>query len=138
MPSNKSQGEHAELRFMLQAMQRSLHVLKPWGDNSPYDLVLLDPRSTRFPPRIKRVQVKSTSSLHTCGAYRVHAVFGGKKQAYALRHIDVIAAYVVPFDAWYVVPVRYVLRAPYIYMRPHLEHTKSSWERFRNAWHLLE
>ncbi|MBZ5688646.1 MAG: hypothetical protein LAP86_26845 [Acidobacteriia bacterium] len=36
----KARGEWAELRFMLRATELGLRVTKPWGDNSPYDLVI--------------------------------------------------------------------------------------------------
>ena len=51
----KARGEWAELRFMLRATELGLPVTKPWGDNSPYDLVI--ETSGRF----LRVQVKSAT-----------------------------------------------------------------------------
>ena len=50
----KARGKWAELRFMLRATELGLRVTKPWGDNSPYDLVI--ETSGRF----LRVQVKCT------------------------------------------------------------------------------
>jgi hypothetical protein len=49
---HKARGEWAELRFMLRATELGLRVTKPWGDNSPYGLVI--ETSGRF----LRVQVK--------------------------------------------------------------------------------
>ena len=130
--SPKHQGEQAELRFMLKAMQQGFHVFTPWGDNLPLDFILLGRR------RMYRVQVKSTTYLRHCGAYRVHSVFGKKKCALGAGQIDFLVACVLPYDAWYIIPVRFVARHPFVYMRPHLPATKSRWERFRNAWHLLK
>jgi|SRR5579859_7725531 len=127
----KTMGELAELRFMAKAVELGYQVLRPWGDNSPFDLVLI------CTSRPVRVQVKCTAKLQTCGAYRVHASHGLSKRPYSIHQIDFLAACVLPVDAWYIVPVSRLLAAPHIYMRPHLEQTTSSWELYRDAWHLL-
>jgi len=134
--SHKHQGEQAELRFVLKAMQEGFEVYFPWGDSSPCDFVLS--RSGV----LHRIQVKSTSTLDSKGRYRIHAAYGGRKKPYSARQIDAVIACVVPNDArphvaWYVLPVRVTARHPFIHLRPHRPGSKGRWEKFRDAWHLL-
>jgi hypothetical protein len=36
----KLRGEWAELQFMLRAIEKELHLNKPWGEVMPYDFVV--------------------------------------------------------------------------------------------------
>lgn len=137
-------GDRAELRLIDVALSLGFDVLHPWGDNSAYDVVLLTPTAVR------RVQVRSTATL-ALNRYRVQAVFGNHKRVYSRHMVDFLAAYVFPHDAWYIFPMHSLKRSANIYMRPHLpvsastervsnlkNNDRPAWERYRNAWHLLE
>src|SRR6266852_5708375 len=63
----KRQGELSELAFVYKAASLGFIVAKPYGDNERYDFVLDSGE------RLWRVQVKSTSYLHS-GSYRVLAL----------------------------------------------------------------
>ena len=123
----KARGEWAELRFMLRATELGLRVTKPWGDNSPYDLVI--ETSGRF----LRVQVKCTR-FRRGRSYKCHLVSNG--HPYSPDQIDFIAAYVIPTDTWYILPIRATNAQPDILLTPH--NARSKYERYKEAWHLLQ
>src|SRR5271170_7489753 len=93
--NDKLRGEWAEMCFMTRAAEHSLQVNKPWGEMSHYDFVV------GYRGRFVRVQVKSTLCKDT-GGYRC-AVLGGHRP-YVGNVFDFVAAYVIPEDAWYIIP----------------------------------
>ena len=96
----KRMGELAEMMFMVKAASRGFGVCKPYGDSERYDFVL------DAGGRFVRVQVKS-SSAKQYGAYLVniqrHA--NGWAIPYTKSEIDFVVAWVLPEDAWFVIPV---------------------------------
>jgi len=130
--SPKVQGELVEIRFLLQAASHGLEVAKPWGDSLPYDFVV--GRRGRF----HRVQVKSTSTRH-CRGYHVSCFRPAGNRPYKKSELDFLAAYVVPEETWYVIPVRAFAPRKTITVFPHQLPTRGGrFERFREAWHLLQ
>jgi hypothetical protein len=97
----KERGEWVELRFMAEAMRHGYKVLKPWGESAPFDVALY------FGSRIVRVQVKSTSYRKSTG-YFCH-LRSGPQRPYTPHNVDFFAGYVIPQDAWYLIPARAVL-----------------------------
>ena len=141
----KRMGDRAELRFMDQALAHGFEVLKPWGDNSPFDVAVIGPSGMR------KVQVRSAATL-IHNRFRVQSAFGARKRPYTAAMIDALAAYVLPHDAWYIIPIGALQRSRNIYMRPHLpmpvrdgatngskliHRPNLSWEYFREAWNWL-
>ena len=123
----KRQGEIAELAFFHKASSLGYAVAKPYGDSLPYDF-LLDARG-----RLVRVQVKSVSVADR-GSYRVACSGGGaRKHPYSPREVDILAAYVLPHDAWYLIPVRAISPRVAIRLCPHRP-SRRRFERFREAW----
>ena len=135
--SFKQRGEWVELQFMAQAAKRRLAVSKPWGDMQAYDVGI------EHESNFLRVQVKSTTSR--CGAgYR--CMFKPnylKKRDYSLDQIDVFAAYVIPEDAWYLIPAALLLGTRRLTMAmlspvvPPVKKASYRYERYREAWTLL-
>jgi PD-(D/E)XK endonuclease len=123
----KARGEWAELRFMARASERGLYVAKPWGDTAPYDLAV-DHRG-----RFLRVQVKCTQHKRW-NSYRCRVDANGIP--YSPAQIDFIAAYVIPVDVWYILPVTVTCTMPEILLSPHRQ--KSKYNLYKEAWHLLE
>ena len=122
----KARGEWAELRFMTRAAELGLRVTKPWGDNAPYDLAV----ETRG--HFLRVQVKCT--LFQRGrSYKCHLDSNGAP--YTRAQIDFIAAYVIPADTWYILPIAVIAGHPDILLSPHRKSSKHA--RYKEAWHLL-
>ena len=130
MLSSKHQGEWAEVRFLDQAFRRGLHVSKPYGDNTAYDFIV-DSRS-----RLTRIQVKSVSRLDG-DSFRITVSHGGgRKRGYHSHDVDLIAAYVIPCDVWYLIPVRTIAGLKSIRLCPH-RFSRRRHEKYRNAWSLL-
>ena len=123
----KARGEWAELRFMERATELGLRVIKPWGDNAPYDVVI------EINGRFRRVQVKCTR-FRRGNSYKCHLDSNG--HPYRPDQIDFIAAYVIPADTWYILPIRATHGQPDILLTPHSASAK--YERYREAWHLLK
>jgi hypothetical protein len=122
----KKRGEWVELRFMAEAAEHDLPASKPWGEMSPYDFVV--GKTGRF----VSVQVKSTLSREKTGY--VCTVRGGH-QAYSAGSFDFLAAYVVPEDAWYIIPAKLIHGKECIMLYPNSQTAK--YEQYREAWELL-
>ena len=125
----RSKGEYAEACFIAAAIGRGFIVCCPFGGNHRFDFLVFAPGR-----RITRVQVKSCWTrvnnayyLNTQGAYH---------RCYDRRDCDFIVAYVVPEDAWYVIPIGAV-RCRMTVVFPHIPHSRGRCERFRECWHLL-
>jgi hypothetical protein len=127
--TRKWMGEVAESAFLHKAMELGLMVLKPWGDSARYDFVVDSGE------RLLRVQVKSTRCL--CGdRYAVSAHGCDPAVGYSAEEIDFLVAWVVPEDAWYVVPVEAFAPHKHLWLYPRGEHA-GQYEKYREAWELL-
>jgi PD-(D/E)XK endonuclease len=122
----KARGEWAELCFMTRATELGLRVTKPWGDNAPYDLAV------ETHGRFLRVQVKCTRQKRW-NSYRCHLDSNGRP--YRPDQIDFIAAYVIPADTWYILPIRATNNQPEILLNPRRANSRHA--QFKEAWHLL-
>jgi hypothetical protein len=122
----KKRGEWAESVFMARAAEHGLPVSRPWGEMSSYDFVI--GKTGRF----VSVQVKSTICQLRTG-YDC-TVRGGHK-AYAPGSFDFLAAFVVPEDAWYIIPAKLIQGKSSITLIP--ESQTATYEEYREAWHLL-
>jgi PD-(D/E)XK endonuclease len=132
-PRRQHQGEWTELRFMSEAARRGFTVLRPLSRGSVYD-VMLD-RAQRF----LRVQVKSAGrprKLPGVGRGTIYA-FNTRRhnRAYRPHDLDFYALYIVPRDAWYIIP--YSAIGPVQILCIHPDKPKHKLERYRGAWHLL-
>jgi hypothetical protein len=81
------------------------------------------------------VQVKSASARWR-NVYSVAATTGAAKRPYRRAEVDVLAAYVVPEDAWYLIPVGAIWPRKTIRLSPH-QRSRRKFETYREAWHLL-
>ncbi len=125
----KRQGELAELVFAARAAKLGWQVSKPYGESSAYDFVV------DAGGKLWRVQVKSVAAERD-GTYRIASSGGGgSKHTYTEDDIDLLAAYVIPEDAWYLIPVE-CCATKSIHLCPHRP-SKRKFERFREAWELL-
>jgi hypothetical protein len=134
MPSSardaKRQGELAELVFAERAMRRGLKVSKPYGESTAYDFVVDGGGG------FKRVQVRSVG-VEERGVYRVSTGNGhSSKRAYTAEEIDILAAYVIPEDVWYLIPVAAFSPVKSIHLCPG-RRSRRKFERYREAWRFL-
>jgi hypothetical protein len=134
--TQKLQGEFAEMLFWVKAASLGFILSKPWGDSRRYDFVVDSGK------RLLRIQVKSCSVLRG-NFYQVVAASScpytpQRERRYTAGQIDFIVAYVVPHDAWYVIPIRAVRGSTAIALAPHVHLSRAKYERFREAWHLMK
>ena len=127
-PHFKLQGEWAELIFMARAAEQGLRVSRPWGDSAPYDVAV------EHNGRFLRVQIKSTRCRHSAGAYKCHIDSNGTP--YTLHQLDFIAAYVIPVEVWYLIPLAATRGQTEILLAPN--RPKSKYARYKEAWRLLQ
>ena len=127
---NHKRGEWAEAAFLAKALGLRFTVCRPFCDTRRFDYVLIS-----GPRKMVRVQVKSSWSQHPNRGYRLTLGHHGRR--YRSSEVDFLVGYVVPEDVWYVIPVR-GHRQTSIWVFPHHPGTRSRWERYREAWDLLE
>jgi hypothetical protein len=137
-PNTKRTGEFSEAAFLLKATGLGFAVTKPWGDSERYDFIL------DAGPRLWRVQVKGTASLRA-GGYDVQSTYGiygnreqGKRKAcYTAADIDVLVAYIITRDAWYIIPVAVLAPGQCLRFYPDDGCPRARFEHYREAWHLF-
>jgi hypothetical protein len=130
--SPKERGEWAELRFMARAAEEGFRVSKPWGDSARYDFAVEE--NGRF----LRIQVKS--SIHRNGTgYKCSIQPTGPNSSsrrYTSEQVDFFAAYLIPEDAWYILPAEIAEnRAGQFKLSPN--DSKDKYHPYKEAWHLL-
>jgi len=133
--TRKQQGELAEMGFMFKAAGLGFGVAKPWGDSERYDYILDSGH------RLWRVQVKSTYVARSPW-YSVNATGNSRdkqKKSYTADEIDILVAYIVAEDAWYVVPVAAFAPCRHLYFFPLGSKKKGGrYEKYREAWDLMK
>ncbi len=133
----KQRGEWVELQFMAQAAKHLFAVSKPWGDTQAYDVGI------EHDQNFLRVQVKSTTSRSGAGYRCMFMPNHLKKRDYSLEQIDLFAAYVIPQDAWYLIPAAMLLGKRRLTMAmlcpvvPPVKKACYRYEGYREAWTLL-
>ena len=111
---------------MTRAAEQGLMVSKPWGDSAPYDLMI------ECRGRGLRVQVKSTSCKRN-NLYFCHVM--SRRVSYSKSEVDFIAAYVVPVEVWYIIPINAFGGQGDLALAPDCETSK--YYRYQEAWQLL-
>lgn len=123
----KRRGEAAEAAFLSKAISLGFEVAKPWGDSAPFDFIV------NTGPNSWRVQVKSAYEKRK-RRYIVKA--SGDKIPYTSANVDFFVAYVVPENAWYVLPIAALGGRAGLWFYPHTG-SKSRFEPYREAWCLM-
>jgi hypothetical protein len=132
---SKRKGQMAELIFVVKAASMRFAVSKPYGDSEAYDLVVEDRG------RLLRIQVKSVFTTNRWGYGVAVARHRLNRDAvlYTAQEIDFIAAYVVPHDAWYIIPIGEIAGMAQIRLYPAGSRNRRGgrFEKYREAWELL-
>jgi hypothetical protein len=123
---NKRRGEWAESVFMARAAENGLPVSKPWGESGSFDCVV------GRPGKFVAVQVKCTMAELQSGKGYVCAVKSNNK-TYDAGAFDFLAAYVIPEDAWYIVPAKSIRGLGSICLCS----SEGRYEEYREGWKLL-
>jgi len=126
--TRKKAGEQVEAKFLDKVTGMGLSVAKPWGDSDRYDLIVDSGR------HLWRVQVKST---RYAGEKRFSITARGCTEAYTSEEIDFLAAYIVPLDVWYLVPVKAFAPSKCLRFYPEGNNSRGRYEKYREAlWQL--
>jgi PD-(D/E)XK nuclease superfamily protein len=126
----KRRGEVSELAFFYKAASLGFGVAKPWGDSERYDFIVDSGQ------RLWRVQVKS-GAYHQNRRYGVHAMCGNREQTqYTSGEIDILAAYLIPIDVWYIIPVEKI-RNRWLLFFPYGGDRCGHYEEYRGAWNVM-
>jgi hypothetical protein len=126
--TRKHRGEVAESVFLTKAVTMGFGVAKPWGDSERYDFIL------DSGGKLWRVQVKSAYRSTEEGGYSVHACGNENRKPYTPDEIDVIVAYIVPEDVWYVIPIHAFATIHGMKFFPGSRRRRSRHEIYREAW----
>ena len=89
-------------------------------------------------PPIWRVQVKCSTQLND-GLYHLnaHRRTGGRAVPYLPGEIDFLAAYIIPEDTWYIIPLEAFLGSTSLLFRRCADPKPGLYDAYREAWHLL-
>jgi len=128
--TGKRRGEMAEAKFLAKASELGFGVAKPWGDSDAYDFIV------QTGGKLWKVQVKSAHVAWKDGSYSFRA-HGHSYKAYRADEIDLLVAYVVPENAWYVFPVRVIQRMKSLKLFSGSRKKRSRFEKYREAWWIL-
>lgn len=125
-------GDIAEARFIAKAMSLGFTVLRPFGNQEPYDFIV------RAGRRLSRVQVKSAWSDDGHGTYHFVSVLCRRSRRgahpYSRAEIDYVVAYAAPKDAWFVIPVRALRKQTQFSLSLG---GRSRLARYREKWELM-
>ncbi len=126
----KLRGEWAELEFMARAAALGFRIAKPISDCYRWDLIV------EHELGFHRVQVKSTM-VEENGSYRCVYYSSAKYHDYTPDDFDFLAAYVIPEDAWYIIPSKEIERSS-ITLDPRGRHPGNKYAKYKEAWGLLK
>jgi hypothetical protein len=89
-------------------------------------------------PPLWRVQVKCSTQIST-GLYRVnaHRRANGRAVPYLPGEIHFFAAYIIPEDTWYILPLHAIRGVTSLLFRRRRDHRPGLYDAYREAWHLL-
>jgi hypothetical protein len=119
----------AELAFFARAALLGFKVSKPYTDCIPYDLIV----GHEF--HLYRVQVKSTMHYDPLyDRYKCQVAPPSRPGMYSPRELDFIAAYIIPKDLWYIIPI-HAVRGRIISLSP--DQPRNRYHPYRERWELL-
>ena len=123
----------AKAAFLHKAVGLGLKVTKPWGDSERYDFVV------DAGERLWRVRIKCTAAVRAGGYHiqPIHFVYGKKKVTYTAEDIDVLAAYIISLDVWYVVPIKAIGAGTSLRLYPEGGCKVARFEGYREGWGLF-
>ena len=124
----KERGEWAESVFIARASEEGLPASKPWGDSRSFDCVV------GRPGKFVAVQVKCTVFKNPEGEGYICSTCSSHKP-YRPGAFNYLAAYVIPEDAWYIIPAKEIRGMKSISLCT--VGGEAKYEQYREAWHLL-
>ena len=113
----------------------------PAGDNLPIDCIVQNGAG-----KLYKVQIKGTNSESREGGrnakskrYKILAATGqSSKMSIDCTKVDILAAYVEPVDAWYIIPCMELNNSLSVWFYPHSGESTAHTEQFRENWDLFK
>jgi hypothetical protein len=131
--NTKRRGELAEIAFAHKAISLGFPVCQPFGDSERYDFVLDGGQA------LWRIQVKSSTHILS-GLYHVnaHRRTLGKAVPYLPSEVDFLAAYIIPEDSWFILPLDLIQsRTSLLFSPKNYYRGQGQYGPYREAWHQL-
>jgi len=134
---SKRTGALYEAKFVVKALEHGLDPHPCPGEYMPHDFLV-----TNAAGQVIKTQVKGTACADANNRknnrYKVLATTGNKvKTAIDCTKVDLLAAYVEPEDAWYVIPCMQ-LSAKTIWLYPGNPKSVAMYEKYRDRWNLFK
>ena len=111
-----------------------LKVARPHGDSARFDVIV------EGGGKLCRVQVKSTlfnrNGCYECLCFWSRVSAKRQTKQYTEEQIDLVAAYVVPEDAWFLIPVS-AIGTKTLYLPTRARAKRSKYGKFLEAWEQL-
>lgn len=134
----KRKGEEGEAKVHWLLVQKGFDCAWPVGDSATWDLV------SDWRGKVNRLQIKSSYSAHkkTPTSHYVKVGHGsGSQVGYRAKAFD-FAVIVLPFGV-YIIPAKKVIGRKMITLTffengTHRYGRECEWEKYREAWHLLQ
>lgn len=126
---NVSLGEDGELGFLVRAVEKGLKVAIPMKTER-YDFIV------DAGGRLSRVQVKTTQGGRY-GHTKHTITLSSQKGVYTAGQIDFVAAFITPLKLWYIIPASKIDGKHGLSLYPDAQRGLSTYEQYREAWHLL-
>src|ERR1700693_1515357 len=133
----KQRGEWVELVFMAEAARRGFFVWKPGGEMRAYEVGI------EHAANYLRVQVKGTAYRLQAG-YLLQFMPGHRDiKDFTPRDLDLFAVYVIPENAWYLIPASVLLGGRHRWslmlspVAPPVKKKSYGFECYREAWGML-
>jgi hypothetical protein len=134
---SKRFGTLYEQVFIVEALRRDLQPHMPVGDYLAHDVVVYTNEGV-----CSRVQIKGTacasSGMKRQARYQISNKSGAAKRQmrFDCSRVDVVAVYVAPFEAWYLIPCEEVVSKT-VRLYPHIEDSNGQYEKYRDNWEVF-
>ena len=131
---NKRQGTLYEKKFVVRALEEGLDPHPCPGEYLAHDYLVTNRAGDVFKVQIKGTQITASDERRgPSERFRITAGHGANKEVLDCATVDVLAAYIEPYDAWYLIPCLKV-RAKSVWFYPGNEKSKAQYEQFRENW----
>jgi hypothetical protein len=131
--NTKRRGELAEIAFAHKAIALGFPVCQPFGDSERYDFILDGGQA------LWRIQVKSSTHILS-GLYHVnaHRRTMGTAVPYLPSEVDFLAAYIIPEDSWFILPLDLIQsRTSLLFSPKNYYRGQGIYGDYREAWDQL-
>ena len=129
---NRKEGHIYEQAFFTQALRKNLEVFIPLGDYLPQDCLIMNQAGKVFKVQIKGSKVERNR-------YKISSSSGsGTKRSLDCTKVDILAAYCVEPDVFYLIPCMELDGSLTIGLCPQNPNSKAKFEKFKDNWSVFK